>query len=459
MSKRAIRPRRGRIIALGSAAALAAAATIGGLWANASAAAPAPAAGVYTLANGASGLCLDVPGGSGADGVQLVQGACGSGARAWRLTTAAHGYTLTAAGSGTCVGVREARTGAGAAVQQETCATGSAAQTWTVTAEDGGYRLVNGGSGKCLAVKDGSAASGAPVQQNSCDSAPAKRWTFKAVGATATPPPSPVASPTASAAPTAGATATTPTTGPTATGPTATTDPSAPALAPWPTPTGADVPLTSTQKVATLFDGGGRRFVGKGALGTGGQSESQPAMFELADGAVLRNVVLGDPAADGVHCQGTCTLKNVWWENVGEDAATLKGTSPTQVMTIDGGGARGAADKVFQHNGPGTMIIKNFRVEDFGKLYRSCGNCGTQYTRHVVIDNVLATAPGKKIVGINDNLGDTATITRLTIAGDTGHKITVCQRFTGVTSGEPKESGSGPDTHCRYTSDDVTYRP
>ena len=52
-------------------------------------------------------------------------------------------------------------------------------------------------------------------------------------------------------------------------------------------------------------------------------------------------------------------------------------------MTIDGGGAQKASDKVFQHNGPGTMIIKNFCAQDFGKLYRSCGNCTTQYARHV----------------------------------------------------------------------------
>jgi hypothetical protein len=230
-------------------------------------------------------------------------------------------------------------------------------------------------------------------------------------------------------------------------------------IAEWPRPS-AEVPVTATRKVDTFYDGGGQRFVGKGALGSGGQSEKQPAMFELADGAVLQNVVLGSPAADGVHCKGSCTLKNVWWENVGEDAATFKGTKAAQVMTIDGGGARGASDKVFQHNGPGTMVIRNFRVEDFGKLYRSCGNCKKQYARHVVIDNVLVDAPGKAIVGINSNFGDTARISHLTIAGDGSRKITVCQRFKGVTSGEPKEAGKGPDgTHCRYTAADVTYRP
>jgi len=34
-----------------------------------------------------------------------------------------------------------------------------------------------------------------------------------------------------------------------------------------------------------------------------------------------------------------------------------------------------AEDKVVQHNGGGTVAIDGFCVEDFGKLYRSCGNC------------------------------------------------------------------------------------
>ena len=59
-------------------------------------------------------------------------------------------------------------------------------------------------------------------------------------------------------------------------------------------------------------------------------------------------------------------MVNNRWEDVGEDAATLLGTSPTQTMTIDGGGAMGASDKVFQHNGPGNFVIKNFYVSNFG---------------------------------------------------------------------------------------------
>ena len=116
--------------------------------------------------------------------------------------------------------------------------------------------------------------------------------------------------------------------------------------------------VNATMTITGVYDGTMRRFAGAGNLGTSSQSESQDPIFHLVEGATLQNVILGNPAADGVHCDGNCTLKNVWWEDVGEDAATLKGTSPTQVMTIDGGGAQKASDKVFQHNGPGTMIIQ-----------------------------------------------------------------------------------------------------
>jgi hypothetical protein len=227
----------------------------------------------------------------------------------------------------------------------------------------------------------------------------------------------------------------------------------------FPTPTGQK-PVSATVKVPSgTYDGGMKRFYGTGNLGSGGQNENQDPIFQLADGATLKNVVLGAPAADGVHCLGTCTLTNVWWEDVGEDAATFKGTSSSQTMTVNGGGARKAADKVFQHNGPGTMVIRNFQVDDFGKLYRSCGNCKTQYKRNVVLENITAFSPGKALVGINTNYGDTARFSRITVVGDSSKKIAICDKYQGVTSGEPKKIGTGADsTHCLFKSSDITYR-
>jgi pectate lyase len=226
----------------------------------------------------------------------------------------------------------------------------------------------------------------------------------------------------------------------------------------WPTATGQQS-VSATIKVSGSLDGKLVRYIGSGDLGSGNQDEDQDPIFELSNGATLQNVIIGAPAADGIHCLGSCTLKNVWWEDVGEDAATFKGTSASQTMTIDGGGARKADDKVFQHNGPGTMVIKNFQVNDFGKLYRSCGNCSSQFARHVQISNVTVTAPGKAIAGINTNFGDTATLSSITVVGDSSHKITPCLKYKGVTSGEPTETGSGPDSkNCLYSTSDITYK-
>ncbi|HKS47981.1 MAG TPA: pectate lyase [Amycolatopsis sp.] len=233
--------------------------------------------------------------------------------------------------------------------------------------------------------------------------------------------------------------------------------PAPPRLGGWPAAE-ASVTVGATIHVTGPLDGGMKRYSGTGALGDGGQSEDQGPVFELANGAALENVILGAPAADGVHCLGSCLLRNVWWEDVGEDAATLKGTSPSQVMTIDGGGARSASDKVFQHNGPGTVIIRNFQVSGIAKLYRSCGNCGTQYQRHVVVQNVTVTAPAKTLVGINPNYGDTAELSGITISGDSGRKIAICEKYQGVTGGEPAKIGSGADANCRYTPADLAYR-
>ncbi|MGW2595561.1 pectate lyase [Streptomyces sp. NPDC001515] len=390
----------------------------------------APATGSYSLSNANSGLCLEVPGSSASDGVQLAQRSCSGGAnQTWQLKASGSGYTLTAAHSGRCAGVRDASTSAGKAVEQQGC-TGGAGQVWTLSQVSGAtYQVVNANGGKCLNVKDGSTAAGALVQQNSCDSVTSKRWTFTTAGSTPTDPP------------------TDPTDPP--------TDPGAPPA--WPKATSSQ-PLTSTMKVSGSYDGGLKRFYGSGDLGTGGQDEDQPALIELADGATLQNVVLGSPAADGVHCTGSCTLKNVWWEDVGEDAATFLGGSSSLVRTVDGGGARLADDKVFQHNGGGTLIIKNFQVEDFGKLYRSCGNCSTQYARHVQVRNVWITAPGNTLVGINTNYGDTARFSGVTIYDDADRGIDICTKYKGVTSGEPSKTGTGADgTHCIYSASDITY--
>jgi pectate lyase len=240
--------------------------------------------------------------------------------------------------------------------------------------------------------------------------------------------------------------------------PRANTQPAASPIVSWPKPTG-EVQVDATIRVLGHFDGKGQRFYGVDDLGTSSQDENQDPMFRLSDGAVLENVIIGDPAADGVHCYGSCTLKNVWWERVGEDAATFRGQQPDDVMLIDRGGASGAKDKVFQNNGVGTMIVRNFYVENFGKLYRSCGNCSRQSARTIVLENITALA-GKRsscLVGLNENYGDRAIFKGINhIYTGEKPKFPVCQRFLGNARGlEPGKTTTGPDKNCIYDERNV----
>jgi hypothetical protein len=260
-----------------------------------------------------------------------------------------------------------------------------------------------------------------------------------------TPPTSPTPGPT-TPPPTTGPTTPPPTTPPPTGGPGGT----APA---WPSPAGSISLSNGTIDVSGTYDGGMKRVC---CIGDGGQSESQDPVFDLAAGATLKNVIIGAPAGDGVHCAGNCRLENVWWEDVGEDAATFLGGSDYYVV---GGGARSGTDKVFQHNGPGTVHISGFYVQGSGKLYRACGNCSSSHTRHVVIDNVVASST-KILAGINTNWGDTARFSRITILNDSSHSTVICDKYKGVPKGsEPSHIGSGADgTNCLYSESDITWR-
>jgi pectate lyase len=157
----------------------------------------APAPGAYRLVNAASGLCLDVPGQSTSDGVQLIQFGCsGAANQTWNITAQGSGFRLAAAHSGKCAGVIGASTSAGKAVEQETC-TGATSQTWQLVLLSGStYHVVNANGGKCLNVIDSSTAPSAVIQQNSCDSVTSKSWTITPAGSVVTPTATPTATPT-----------------------------------------------------------------------------------------------------------------------------------------------------------------------------------------------------------------------------------------------------------------------
>lgn len=179
-----------------------------------------------------------------------------------------------------------------------------------------------------------------------------------------------------------------------------------------PAPT-ADVVFSSPRVIpkGTCFDGGMTRFTRNQLCAEQLEGNETHTVFLLEEGGTLQNAIIGKNQREGVYCLGSCTIRNVWWEDVCEDALTAKGDGN---VTVYGGGAFHAEDKVIQHNGLGTVTIEGFYAEDFGKMYASCGNCFRQGQRHVVVRNVVAVN-GTGVVGINKApYRDTATLHNVT---------------------------------------------
>jgi pectate lyase C len=117
-------------------------------------------------------------------------------------------------------------------------------------------------------------------------------------------------------------------------------------------------------------------------LGDGSQDEGQSPLFRVESGGTLENVVIGASGADGIHVDGTVTLKNVHWLDIGEDALTVEGTG---TVTLDCGSAANSADKVFQVNAASTFRISNFTAKSAGKFVRQNG--GSTFKVDLFIDH------------------------------------------------------------------------
>jgi hypothetical protein len=409
--------RRWRALVLAGATAIATAAT-GAVAVDTAAAATVDTNATYVFVSRHSGKAMDLFNWATNDGAPIVQFTRNSLAvQQWRFVDAGGGYyRIRSAHSGKVLELPNATDGAG--LVQMTENSSNTRQHFRLADSDSGYvRFINRHSNKALDVWEWSTADGGRIAQFTDLNGWNQQWQLVNVGNGGGTPPAPPGT--------------------------------------WPTPTG-QTGVSGTIAVSGVFDGGMRRYC---CIGDGGQEEDQDPMFELASGATLQNVIIGGPAGDGVHCAGSCTLRNVWWEDVGEDAATFRGSgSPT--FLVDGGGARSASDKVFQHNGAGTVTIQNFQASNFSTFYRSCGNCSTQQRRNVVIRNVTLTRPGNTVAGINTNYGDTALFTAVTIVNDSGRSMVICRKFTGNDTGaEPTQVGTGADgTNCVYSTSDLIYR-
>ncbi|WP_426450897.1 pectate lyase [Paenibacillus sp. S-38] len=194
----------------------------------------------------------------------------------------------------------------------------------------------------------------------------------------------------------------------------------------------ATVTVNSTIVVAAgqTFDGGGNTYVANSStLGDGSQAEGQKPVFRVEAGGTLKNVNLGAPAADGVHCYGSCNITNVNWKDVGEDALTLKSSG---TVNITGGSAYKAYDKVFQANAAGTFNIKNFRADDIGKLLRQNG--GTTF-------KVVMNVDSSDISNVKDSILRTdSPVSTGKITNTRYHNVPTL--FKGFASGNTSQSGN-----------------
>jgi pectinesterase len=163
--------------------ALLAAATLVGSSATAYA---APATGAaYQLKVTKSGMCIDVPSASTANGALLQQWGCTADAKWQQFTLTASGsnYLLVNVNSGKCIDVPGSSTTSGTQLQQYTCVASQANQNWRLVASGSGtYQIVNVNSGLCISDKDASTASGGAIIQETCTANTNKQWAFTAFG-------------------------------------------------------------------------------------------------------------------------------------------------------------------------------------------------------------------------------------------------------------------------------------
>jgi hypothetical protein len=188
---------------------------------------------------------------------------------------------------------------------------------------------------------------------------------------------------------------------------------------------------------------------------SGGQSSTEP-IIEVQNGGSVSNVIFGPRIGDGIHCLGSCTITNVWFANICDDAITMLGGSG-QTATISRSGFRNARDKAIQHNGNGsTVTMTDIYVETAGKLYRSCGEgsgCGSSSARRTVnATNIYAIGVGQ-LLGVSSN--DTATLRNICAY----RTPQICHVYQpGSDTDAPVGAnmvGEGPSANCVYAGSDT----
>ena len=85
-----------------------------------------------------------------------------------------------------------------------------------------------------------------------------------------------------------------------------------------PTRSGSIISLAQPSTISVSVDYGNKEFDRGRNCDTDDDTGSNSAVFILNDGATISNVIIGARQLEGIHCKGSCTLRNVWFRDVCE---------------------------------------------------------------------------------------------------------------------------------------------
>lgn len=218
----------------------------------------------------------------------------------------------------------------------------------------------------------------------------------------------------------------------------------------WPSGMGS----TTVNSVITVGSGetyDGEMQVHEGSLedcSTGNQDTVEP-LIDVQNNGTVRNIIFGKNIGDGIHCEGSCTIENVWFPYVCDDAISALGSG---TVNISNSGFKNARDKTIQHNGTGTVNLDNIYVETAGKLYRSCGEGCSGNSRTANLSNIVAIGVSQ-VAGVSEN--DTVTLSNICV-----HRtFSICTIYQPGSSDESTQgangSEEGPNANCVFSGSDT----
>ncbi|TMW64582.1 hypothetical protein Poli38472_011462 [Pythium oligandrum] len=185
--------------------------------------------------------------------------------------------------------------------------------------------------------------------------------------------------------------------------------------------------------------------------GVGSLNESD-AVFIVESNATLRNVVIGTEQKLGVICPTSdCKLEEVWITNACGTGILAAGGSPTSLVNITSGGARGG-NQIVYHTGAGRVLVDAFFAKGVDKIYRPAYSVNDKTQRKVDFVNVRAENPTSAVAFLNRETKDVATFTNVHVTDTTKRDEVVC-----VETEASLPVGHGPSDLCKYKSTDIVF--